>query len=169
METHSKYFFANEIIPPLDNAIRPIIIADSFSTPSNIGSVIRLAANVGALKVIVLNSDNLRESKIKKTAGAALQHVEVIFTITDRLLEYVPKDYSLIAIETVETAKSIFEALPQKIAFVLGNEKFGVSDNVLSLCDASRFIPMAGRIKSMNVSHAATVSIFEWYRQQINL
>lgn len=168
METHSKYFFSNFKVPSLVSDIKPIIIADSFSTPSNIGSIIRLGANIGVSKIIVLNSSQLRDSKIKKTAGAAIQHVEIVFADTKELPELIPDGCVLTGIETVEGATSIFDPLPQQIAFVMGNEKFGLSDDLLKMCNDFRFIPMPGAIKSMNVSHAASVCLFEWYRQQIN-
>jgi len=168
METHSKYFFSNQKVSSLPNDVRPIIIADSFSTPSNIGSIIRLGANIGVSKVIVLNASQLRDSKIKKTAGAAIQHVELVFAETKELPELIPDGYVLTGIETVEGATSIFDPLPQKVAFAMGNEKFGLSDDLLQMCDDFRFIPMPGTIKSMNVSHAASVCLFECYRQIIN-
>lgn len=166
METHSKYFFKNQIDKAID--VSPVLIADSFSTPANVGSIIRLAANLGAKKVIVLNGEHLRDSKVKKTAGAALDHVEVIYSDGERLKDLIPNDFTLCALETVEGAQSIFDVnLPSKMALVLGNEKYGVSDEVLAKCDESYFVPMPGVIKSMNVSHAATVCLFEWYRQQL--
>ncbi|MCU4163014.1 TrmH family RNA methyltransferase [Carboxylicivirga caseinilyticus] len=165
METHSKYFFSDHHVPGLPENMKPILIADSFATPSNIGSLIRLGANLGISKVIVLNGFHLRQSKIKKTAGAALQHIEVVYTETPQLLSYIPSEYSIVGIETAENATSIFDQLPKKVAFVLGNEKYGISKEVLEICHSTRYIPMPGKIKSMNVSHAASVSLFEWYRQ----
>ncbi len=168
METHSKYFFADHPTKEIPEDIRPIIITDSFSTPSNVGSIIRLAANIGAKRVIVLNGEHLRKSKIKKTAGASYEQVEVKYTDVPRLSQFIPEDYSLIAIETSEGAISLYkDNLPEKIALVLGNEKFGMSSEVIEQCQQSRYVPMPGKIKSMNVSHAASVCLFEWYRQQI--
>ncbi|MCU4175202.1 TrmH family RNA methyltransferase [Carboxylicivirga sp. N1Y90] len=166
METHSKYFFEKQKDKTID--VGPILIADSFSTPENVGSIIRLAANVGAKKVIVLNGEHLRDTKVKKTAGAALNHVEVIFTDSNSFKEQLPNDYQICALETVEGAQSIYNCcIPSKLALVLGNEKYGVSDEMLAECVSSYYVPMPGAIKSMNVSHAATVCLFEWYRQQL--
>ncbi len=126
-----------------------------------------MAANVGALRVIVLNGEHLRESKIKKTAGAAYSQVEVVFCDLNELNRYIPEDYVLVALETAGEAQSIFEPLPAKMVLVLGNEKQGMSHEMLRRCQFIRFIPMPGAIKSMNVSHAAGVAIFEWYRQYL--
>ncbi len=167
METHSKHFFADYNVEPIDKKCKPILVADSFSTPSNVGSLIRLASNLGALRVVVLNGDHLRESKIKKTAASAYTQVDVVFADSENWRSYVPNDYSLVALETAGEPTSVFSELPLKMALVLGNEKHGVSQDVLHQCDSIRFIPMPGTIKSMNVSHAAAVSLFEWYRQNM--
>lgn len=168
METHSKYFFADRPTKALPDELRPILIADSFSTPSNVGSIIRLAANVGAWRVVVINGEHLRESKIKKTAGAAWDQIDVVFTDSEGSGRYLPDGYALVALETSGEARSIYDgSLPGKMALVLGNEKYGMSKQLLEQCDELRFIPMPGKIKSMNVSHAASVCLFEWYRQNI--
>ncbi len=165
METHSKDFFAHHVIEPIESDNRPVLIADSFSTPSNVGSLIRLASNIGALRVVVLNGDHLRESKIKKTAAAAYSQVDVVFANSENWTSYIPEGYQFIALETAGEPKSVYEELPQKMALVLGNEKQGMSQEVLNKCDSIRYIPMPGPIQSMNVTHAATVCLFEWYRQ----
>lgn len=165
METHSKYFFQNQ--KEENDDLQMILIADTFSTPANVGSIIRLAANIGIDKVVVLNGKHLRESKVKKTAGAALNHVDVVYTDTEKLKQFIPSDFELCALETVEGAGNVFESiLPSKMALVLGNEKYGVTESVLSMCSSTFYIPMPGSIKSMNVSHAATACVFEWLRQQ---
>ncbi|MCT4645824.1 MAG: TrmH family RNA methyltransferase [Carboxylicivirga sp.] len=163
-ETHSKYFFKQANQSALSDGSDVIIITDNFSTPENIGSIIRLAANVKASQVIVIGSEDVRQSKVKKTAGAALGHVEVKWLSIDELT--ITEDYEIIALETVQGAENLYEfPLPAKMALVLGNEKYGISEELLQLSKGAVYIPMPGAIKSMNVSHAASVCLFEWYRQ----
>ena len=166
--THSKIFFRNNPQNELTDNLKPIIITDNFSTPENIGHIIRLAANVGALKVVVLGSENLRKSKIKKTAGTAIDHIPLIFTTAGELRSHIPEDYTLTALETADGAKNIFNiSLPDKMALILGNEKYGISEDILKQCGLMVFIPMTGSVKSMNVTHAASACLFEWLRQHI--
>ncbi len=51
-------------------------------------------------------------------------------------------------------------------AFVLGTEKWGLSDCAKSLVDESIFIPMRGMVQSLNVSVAAATLLFESLRQR---
>lgn len=49
---------------------------------------------------------------------------------------------------------------------VVGNEKDGVSQEVLSLADATVVIPMRGMVQSLNVSVASALVLFEAERQR---
>jgi len=50
--------------------------------------------------------------------------------------------------------------------FVLGAEKWGLSDEIKSMVDQSIFIPMRGMVQSLNVSVAASILLFEAIRQR---
>ncbi len=164
--THSKIFFSETEVREIPTGHRPIVITDNFSTPENIGHVIRLAANIGALKVIVLGDNSLRASKIRKTAGTSFDHIPIEFIATEELAAHIPEGYTLTALETVSGAENLFTTnLPDKMALILGNEKYGISAELLNMSGKKIFIPMPGPIKSMNVSHAAAVCLFFWMGQ----
>lgn len=143
----------------------PIIVADGLRTPENVGALIRLAANVGSTKVIIVGSDDMRENKIRRTACMAWDYVSLIRTEAANLPELIPSDYSIVAIETAPDATSLYATpLPRKVALLVGSEVHGVSPEVLSMCHECRYIPMTGPDTSMNVSQAAAVALFEWVR-----
>ena len=54
----------------------------------------------------------------------------------------------------------------ENTCFVLGAEKWGLSDELISKVDESIFIPMAGMVQSLNVSVAASILLFEAIRQR---
>ncbi len=54
------------------------------------------------------------------------------------------------------------------VAFVMGAEDTGISENTLSECTTKVGIPMFGNIGSLNVSVAAGVMIYEVVRQRLN-
>ena len=51
-------------------------------------------------------------------------------------------------------------------AFVLGAEKWGLSESATNLMDQSIYIPMRGMVQSLNVSVAAATLLFEALRQR---
>lgn len=150
----------------------PIILCDSFKTPENIGSIIRLAANVGCSKVISIGGGTYKSWRVKRTACMAIDYVDLVELETEDFLanisDYIPSDYIMTAVETSPTATNIYKtSLPRKAVLVLGSEINGVCDSVLSLCPVQVYIPMTGPATSMNVATAASVAIFEWQRQAL--
>ena len=57
--------------------------------------------------------------------------------------------------------------LTKSIALVFGNEHSGVSDEIRQLADGNFVIPQAGIIRSLNISVACAVTLYEAYRQKI--
>ncbi len=168
---NSYYLFQKlELKKLYQNRERPIIVADNLRTPENMGSVLRIAANVGAQKVLFLRSDTgevPRKWKIKKTASGADEKILWEIISPDRLRHHIPDDFVLVAVETSESASNIFQtALPGKVAFVVGHEVAGISKEVLSVADKIVYIPVPGVISSLNVTHALGIAAFEWLRQQ---
>jgi tRNA (guanosine-2'-O-)-methyltransferase len=52
------------------------------------------------------------------------------------------------------------------VALVFGNEHAGVSEEVRALADGNFIIPQAGIIRSLNISVACAVTLYEAYRQK---
>jgi len=53
-----------------------------------------------------------------------------------------------------------------RIALVFGNEHSGVSDEIRALADGNFIIPQTGIIKSLNISVACAVTLYEALRQK---
>lgn len=56
--------------------------------------------------------------------------------------------------------------LTQPVALVFGNEHAGVSEEVRALADGNFIIPQVGIIRSLNISVACAVTLYEAYRQK---
>ena len=54
----------------------------------------------------------------------------------------------------------------ENTCFVLGAEKWGLTNELISNVDQSIFIPMRGMVQSLNVSVAASILLFEAIRQR---
>lgn len=167
METNSNAFFDDQRYPELSG--KPVIAAWQIINPENIGNMIRLADNVGGEDAFILGADfQLRMSSIRKTAGLSFNNVRLTFISPEDFFDLVSPDTQLVAIETSEDSTNIFTTnLPEKIIFLLGNERNGLPDEILQKCTLKVHIPMTGKCKSMNVSHALSVALFEWQRQML--
>lgn len=148
---------------------RPIIIADHLMTPDNMGAMIRLADNIGASEVCFLGKENEhRLGKVRRAAASSRDNIHWYFSEEDNLRKIVPEGKKIVAIETADNAACIYDTrLPEDVAFIVGSESHGLSDDLLAQCDMVVYIPVPGPTRSLNVSHAAAVALFEWQRQII--
>ena len=149
---------------------RPIIIADHLLTPDNIGALIRLADNIGANEVCFLGKEEEhRLGKIRRAAASSRDNIRWYFSEENDLRKIVSKSKNIVAIETADNARCIYDTqLPEDVAFIVGSESHGLSEEMLAQCDMVVYIPVPGPTRSLNVSHAAAVALFEWQRQMRN-
>ena len=174
MEKNSFEFFrALRSNPRYQNIAKPIIVADSLRTPENMGSVLRLAGNIGAEKTIFISeiAHTFKNYKIHRTASGASEKINwSIIKELSQLHDLIPNDYHIIAIETTETAHNIFDfKFPEKVVLLIGNEVSGISEELMALAEKSVYIPIPGQISSLNVTHALSIAAFEWLRQRVQI
>ncbi len=164
---------SGKLFEHLDYSIKagPVIIGYKLKAPENMGHMIRLAANFACCKVLFVgDKDAVRESKIKKVAGAAIDLVDWCFVDELEWKSKLSPEYKFVAIETAMGSVDITNyVMPDKVAFVFGNEIRGLSDDVVTQCDVAIHIPMTGMIKSMNVSQSCVVALYEWTRQKLTV
>lgn len=147
--------------------LRPMLLADHLLTPDNIGALIRLADNIGATEVCFLGrEEEHRLGKVRRAAASSRDNIKWYFSEETDLRKIVPEGKTIVAIETADNATCIYETeLPENVAFIVGSESHGLSDELLAQCDKVVYIPVPGPTRSLNVSHAAAVALFEWQRQ----
>jgi TrmH family RNA methyltransferase len=61
-------------------------------------------------------------------------------------------------------APPLAELDPSLSRFVLGSEREGLPEEVVSACAASATIPLAGPAESLNVAMAGTIALYDWRR-----
>tara|TARA_B100000780_G_scaffold138548_1_gene96932 strand:- start:1606 stop:2121 length:516 start_codon:yes stop_codon:yes gene_type:complete len=147
--------------------MHPIIVCWKLTSPSNLGSILRLADNMGCTKVLFVDDEpSFKYRNIKKTAQTSFKAINWLFCTSINWKDHIPEDYSLLAIETAEPSFDLYKTeLPEKCVFFVGNEQIGIDASLLKECEKSIYIPMKGHNKSMNVSHALTIVLGEWTRQ----
>jgi 23S rRNA (guanosine2251-2'-O)-methyltransferase len=146
-----------------------VFVLDHLRSGFNVGSLFRLADCVGAEKIWLVGYTATPEQKavqdtaLGTSAWVPWQHHDDLLTV---IRELQAEGYKVIALETAECAQSLFaQSLPDKLAFVVGNERFGLGPESLAFVDEVRSIPMQGLKNSLNVASALSVAAFEWGRQ----
>ncbi|MCB0537277.1 MAG: TrmH family RNA methyltransferase [Bacteroidetes bacterium] len=147
------------------------ILANNMHSPFNVGSLFRLADNLGIEKLYFSgNSVYPPNRKIAKTSRATEQYVN--FEYVENPVEIIKKlkreDYKIISVEYCDKSKEIEQLSlhkDEKILLILGEENRGVADELLKLSDEVFHINMYGKTTSMNVINACTIVSYEILKQ----
>ena len=142
--------------------------------PPNTGNVIRLCANTGARLHLVEPLGFTLEDKQLRRAGldyheyapvqvhpdldTALAVIELVNGVTPRLF----------ALSTRGAVRHDQPAYVPGDAFLFGPETRGLPDEVLQACPGERRlrIPMRAGARSLNLSNAVAIAVYEAWRQQ---
>lgn len=140
-------------------------------SPENMGAVLRLAGNIGAMKSLFISEkpQDFKTYKIKRTASGGSEKTNWHIIPPEDLISHIPTGYQIIALETSEQAQSIFQfTFPEKVAFLIGNEVSGIRDEIIKQAKHTLYIPIPGPISSLNVTHALSIGLFAWLNQFID-
>lgn len=138
------------------------VVLDRLEDQFNMAAVLRTCEGMGLQDVHVIRNPDAKfapNSKVTQGCDKWLDlHVHRDFKSCAKLLK--ERGYRVLASAIQPGATSLFELrFDQKIAIVLGNERFGVSDEVLEHSDGTFWIPMRGFSQSMNISAAASACV----------
>jgi len=146
-----------------------LVLLDGVEDPQNLGAVVRTALAAGADGVVIpeRRAAGLTESVARASAGA-LAHLPVarVTNLARAMEELKGAGYWLVGLEE-RAEKSYTEAdFTGAVAIVLGGEGKGLHELVRKRCDFLVSIPTTGPVRSLNVSVAAGVVLFEAVRQR---
>lgn len=138
------------------------VVADNIRSAFNAGGLFRTADFFGAEKLVLCGyTPDPSNRQVAKTALGASDTVpwERAADVRDAIETLRSEGRAIYALETADAARSMFEFAPAvPCALVLGNERFGLDRDVLSLCDAVLEIPSFGAKNSLNVVSAFAVA-----------
>jgi tRNA (guanosine-2'-O-)-methyltransferase len=146
------------------------VVLENVSDPHNISAVMRTCDAVGVQEVYVLNNKIPKYSKWgKKSSSSAAKWLTVRqFTDTQECFNELRKKYSrILTTHLASDAKDLYDIdFTLSTALVFGNEHDGVSEEIRSPSDGNFIIPQVGIIRSLNISVACAVSLYEAQRQK---
>jgi tRNA (cytidine/uridine-2'-O-)-methyltransferase len=136
--------------------------------PPNAGNVIRLAANTGArLHLVEPLGFSMDDNQLKRAGLDYHEHASVRVHANWQACLRVLNHERLFAL-TTRASQSVFNAqFRENDAFVFGSETAGLPDEILDSFKAeSRLrLPMRPGNRSLNLSNAVAVTVFEAWRQ----
>ena len=143
------------------------VVLEGLEDSFNMAAVLRTCEAMGLQELHVIPRPDVPFSPHAKVTQGCEKWIDVIahntFSACREHLKL--RDFSLWASARRPDAQSLF-SLPfdGKIALIFGNERFGVSPEVLTEADGIFWIPMRGFTQSLNVSAAAATSVIHGIR-----
>ncbi len=146
-----------------------VLVLDGITDVRNIGAIARsaLCAGVHAIVVPEKGSATITADAIKTSAGALLElpvcRVKNLF----KTVEYLKNSGLSIVIASEKAFEPYYSCdfnLP--LAIIMGSEDTGVDQQLVKMADQKCLIPLQGPIKSLNVSVAAGIILFESVKQR---
>jgi TrmH family RNA methyltransferase len=147
------------------------IILDTLQDPGNMGTIFRTAEAAGVSGIIMNRNcvDIYSPKVVRATMGAMFRMPFIICEdLSAEILKMKAKGIAVYAAH-LKGEKNHWEFDYSKpVAFMIGNEGNGLSEEIASLSDAYMRIPMMGKTESLNAAVAATVLMYETVRQRMN-
>jgi len=146
------------------------VVLENVFDPHNISAVMRSCDAVGIQEVYVLNNRIPRHKKwgARSSSSAAKWLTIYQFDNAAECFNELRKKYSRILTTHLATDASDLYSLDltQSVALIFGNEHSGVSEEIISMADGNFIIPQSGIIRSLNISVACAVTLYEAFRQK---
>jgi 23S rRNA (guanosine2251-2'-O)-methyltransferase len=150
---------------------RVILMLDQVTDPQNIGAIFRSAAAFGVQGLVMQDRHSPPlQGVLAKTAAGAVDVVPFArVTNLSRALEALGEQGYVSVGLAGEGESNLHDLLGQqgwrgslkKLVLVLGSEGEGIRRLVAEHCDHLARIPMPGGFESLNVSHAASIALYE--------
>lgn len=148
---------------------RLALVLDDVQGPFNVGSIIRTAAALRAEDVwLAARTPEPTDAKVGKTALGTHRYLSFHRALT--ALEAIEgaraAGYRVVAVELADGALPLHElALGPATCVVVGHEDRGCAPATLDACDAVAYLPLLGKVGSLNVATAAALACYEVRRQ----
>lgn len=146
-----------------------LLVLDHVHNPANVGMILRSATAAGIDGVVIPHKGtaDIGPVAIKASAGVAFRapilRCETIGEAVHVLGEH---RFSILGLDAHGTP--LFDAeLPDRAAYVIGNESTGLSTSAKGACNATLSIPLDNGVESLNAAVAAALVSYEVARRRI--
>ena len=145
----------------------PVLILEGIQDPGNLGTMFRSGEAAGISGIIADKScvDAFNPKVVRSTMGAIFR---VPYMVADNLGATISEIKNLghaVYAAHLDGEDFFDEKLPDKCAFLVGNEGAGLSAEIAATANRKVRIPMQGEVESLNAAVSASLLTYEWFRQ----
>ncbi len=169
-----KQFRTEERVAKIERTVRSRqhglkVVMENIHDPHNVSAIFRTcdAAGVPRVSLLYNNEEFPKISKVSSSSAKKWVEKEKFVSTEECYTTLRQQGFKIYASLLRPDAVDLYKIdMTQKVAFVLGNEHRGVSNEAADLADEIFYIPMFGLIQSLNVSVANAVILYEAMRQR---
>lgn len=147
---------------------RIVLALDGIEDPQNLGAILRTAEAAGISSVIIPSrrSATVTPAVIKASSGAAVRlkiiRVNSMVSVIRRLKDL---GFWIIGSDVEGSVKYDEIDYPFPSVLILGSEGKGMHRSIRNLCDMKIYIPIYGKVQSLNVSVACGIILYEMVKK----
>jgi tRNA G18 (ribose-2'-O)-methylase SpoU len=155
---------------PADLLHRPreiVVACAPLRSRVNLSAIVRTAGCCGVPTVIACGNARVDAVVARDSLDSVV--IEPRRTLLPALRGLRQDGYTVVCLEqTTDSVDLHHYAFPRKVALVVGNERTGLPDDVLTFADACVEIPVWGKPHSYNVQTATSMALYEYCKQYPN-
>jgi TrmH family RNA methyltransferase len=154
----------------VENAAKgPIVVLAGLQDPGNAGTIIRVAESFGAGGCVGLSGTvGLYNSKVVRATAGSVFRLPCVWDINPDTLASTLRGAGISLIGTSPHATETIDAWnwQSRTAIWIGNEGRGLGETDLHHCDKVLKIPLRAPVESLNSAIAASVILYESFKQR---
>jgi len=164
---HNGLYAEADPLPPLEiEDIGPtgiVLVFDQITDPHNVGAILRTAAGF-AVAAVVTTARHSPEATgvLAKSASGALEYLPIVTVqnLARALSDLKERHYLILGLDSTGDTDLGDVPIRAPLALVLGAEGKGLRQLTRATCDQVARLDLPGKIKSLNVSNAAALSLY---------
>lgn len=153
---------------PLPQKLSFVLVVDNLRDPGNLGTILRSAAAAAVDAVLIPpGSVDITSPKVVRAAMGAHFRLPLVRLNWEEIGHVCHEHHLIVFLADAHGQVAYDQAdLRQPFLLIIGGEAEGASPSARSLAHQRVFIPMPGRMESLNAAVSAAILLFEAVRQR---
>jgi tRNA G18 (ribose-2'-O)-methylase SpoU len=154
------------------DAVTTLVVCPDVQDPENLGSIVRIAAALGAAGLILgPHSADPFSRRVQRVSMGNVYRLpivpgaDIVATLAELRAAHGVESWATVLADDAETFGT--RRRPERLAVVLGGEGHGLTPEVTAACDRRVTIPMRSGVDSLNVAVATGIFMFELTRHEV--
>ena len=144
-----------------------LMVLDRLEIPGNIGTIYRTLDSCKCDGVILVDSiSKINNEKITSSSRGCNLIIPTISLNYEEAKDFLLKNFSIYLGEPILGLDYQSYDYNEKVALIVGNERFGINPDWYNQEAKKVFIPMEGSQNSLNVGVAASILVYEVYMKK---